>query len=75
MMDARECTWCGAEIVEGGLPYKGRMFCSVDCRADWDDDNVDVETLDLDDFEERDPLTDELEDFEEELPLEDELNY
>ncbi|MBC8423673.1 hypothetical protein H8E07_06080 [bacterium] len=67
-MDASECTWCGAEIESGGVPFKGKIFCSTDCKEDWDDDNVDVEKIDLDEFEERDVMTDELEEFEGELP-------
>ncbi len=74
-MDVSECSWCSAEIEDGGIPHKGQMFCSDDCKADWEDDNVDVDSLDLDDFEERDVLSDELEDFEGELPIEDELDY
>ncbi len=67
-MDASECTWCGAEIQDGGLPYKGQIFCSTDCKEDWDDDNVSVDEIDLGEFEERDVLADELEEFEGELP-------
>jgi len=67
-MDASECAWCSAEIEDGGVPYKGMMFCSAECRDDWEDDNVDVNDIDLDEFEERDVLTDELEEFEGELP-------
>lgn len=74
-MDASECSWCGAEIEEGGLPFKGMMFCSSDCKDDWNDDNVDVENLDLGEFEERDPLTDELEEFEGELPLDEDADF
>ena len=71
-MDASECAWCGAEIEDGGIPHKGLLFCSTDCREDWDDDNVDIDDIDLGEFEERDPLTDELEEFEGELPTDEE---
>ncbi len=67
-MDASECAWCSAEIDNGGTPYKGKLFCSVECKEDWDDDNTDVNNIDLDEFEERDVMTDELEEFEGELP-------
>ena len=76
MTDISECAWCGAEIEDGGLPYKNMMFCSEDCKADWDDDNVDVANLDLDDLEERDLLSDELDDFGEDLDLDvDDIEY
>jgi hypothetical protein len=74
-MGASECTWCGAEIEDGGLPYKGLIFCSTDCKEDWDDDNLDVDDIDLDEFEERDLLADELEEFEGELPLDEEDEF
>jgi len=68
-MVAGECSWCGAEIEEGGVAFRGILFCSTDCREDWNDDNADVGDIDLDEFEERDLLADELEEFEGELPL------
>ena len=71
-MDASECSWCGAEIEDGGIPHKGMLFCSTECREDWNDDNVDIDDIDLGEFEERDPLTDELEEFEGELPADEE---
>lgn len=74
-MDASECAWCSAEIESAGVPYKGMMFCSTDCRDDWEDDNVDVGDIDLDEFEERDVLTDELEEFEGELPADVEEDF
>ena len=72
-MDASECAWCAAEIEEGGIPHKGLMFCSTECRDDWEDDNVKVDDIDLDEFEERDVFSDELEDFEGELPEDEEV--
>jgi len=74
-MDASECSWCDTEIEEGGIPFKGLMFCSVACKDDWNDDNVDVESLDLGEFEERDPTTDELDEFEGELPPDEENDF
>ena len=74
-MDASECSWCGKAVEEGGLPFKGLMFCSSECKDDWNDDNADVTTIDLGEFEERDVFSDELEEFEGELPPDEDVEF
>ncbi|MFH1843174.1 MAG: hypothetical protein ABIF77_08190 [bacterium] len=37
-MSVVHCTWCGAEITEEGVGYKGRLFCSDECCEQYQDD-------------------------------------
>ena len=46
-MDMTECSWCSQEIEDGGIPYKGMIFCSEECRAEWKEDNLTADDIDF----------------------------
>ena len=49
-MSIKECTWCGQEITGGGIKYSKMLFCSDECRDDYQDD-VATKGDDLDDLD------------------------
>lgn len=81
-MSGGECAWCGEEITGQGVRSKKLVFCSAECREEYEEDlagNLKSEADDLDedldgedleefDFDDEDELT------EDEL-IEDDDNY
>ena len=72
-MSKVECSWCGIELDEGGIPHKGLVFCSKECRDEWDEDTLTGDAINLDDLD--DLKDDELDDDEldKDLGLDDDL--
>ncbi len=49
-MDNLECSWCGVPLEEKGVPFKGLLFCSLECKEEWEQDLADSEDFDLDEI-------------------------
>jgi hypothetical protein len=51
-MSLKECAWCGEDIAGDGVKFSKMVFCSVECRDDYQDDLASQDDSELEDVDE-----------------------
>jgi len=70
-MSSSECAWCSQDIDDGGILFKGLVFCSEDCRSEYEEDTLTADDIDFTKLEEDSLLEGRI--VEEDLDLDDDL--